>query len=337
MTAIVRRRRLWSLSTVITIALICHVSSFVNGDNHPLLGTCAKSRLSTSNPIIRHDRFTINSISRLTVHGGETSSTALQQSQISDGPSSRASSYYLLWSPGFCKKFGLMTLGLVVLHISRLDGPTGKFFSRGWHNFPGPLQEKLSVVPKFILPLLSSSCCLLQLLINVVVGAGGCAGFNTILGPFRPYFLSFLAYLNWFSRPEPRQALLHYAIALMPEFVHFWNRFVGSQWNRRHGIAAQQNPSAMSATVEVDIPTMGCVACINKIESSLRQCAPTRIVEATSWLDPESPKGGRAKVKFLAESQEDLDSLARLVVDTIGGAGFGGSSVARLEFNDSKP
>jgi hypothetical protein len=76
---------------------------------------------------------------------------------------------------------------------------------------------------------------------------------------------------------------------------------------------------------------MGCVACINKIESSLRQCAPSKIVDAASWLDPDKLKGGRAKVSFVADSKEEMDSVVQLVVNTIEGAGFGGASVATLK------
>mmetsp|Transcript_16552 Transcript_16552/g.28875 ORF Transcript_16552/g.28875 Transcript_16552/m.28875 type:complete len:90 (-) Transcript_16552:218-487(-) len=71
---------------------------------------------------------------------------------------------------------------------------------------------------------------------------------------------------------------------------------------------------------------MGCVACINKIESTLRDCAPDQIVSASSWLE-EDRKGGCAKVDVFVDSEQDLDSLSRTVVDVIEGAGFRGSAV----------
>eukprot|EP00957_Ditylum_brightwellii_P175711 13378838-Ditylum_brightwellii.AAC.1 len=39
-----------------------------------------------------------------------------------------------------------------------------------------------------LLGLLSSSCCALQILLNLL--SFGCAGFNTALGPLRPTFLA---------------------------------------------------------------------------------------------------------------------------------------------------
>jgi hypothetical protein len=335
----VKRKILCSITAAIAVTHIRNVSAFVNpgGENH-FLGPCPKPPPSVPGRLKNRSLFPRNFEGTLPFRGGEAGdpSMAAQQSESSDDSVERATSYYLVWSPGFAKKFVLMTVGLLVLHLTRVDGHVGKIFSRAWGVFSGPLQGVLSLGPNFILPLLSSSCCLLQLVINVLVGSSGCAGFNTVLGPFRPYFLSFLAYLNLFSRPQAPEALLRYSIALMPEFLHFWNRLVSSQWRRSHSMTLQQNRGSISATVQVDIPTMGCVACINKIESSLRQCAPAKIVDATSWLDPDSPKGGRAKVMLSADSEEDLNALTELIVHTIAGAGFGGSSVTAVEVEDSK-
>ncbi|KAI2497583.1 hypothetical protein MHU86_16937 [Fragilaria crotonensis] len=79
-----------------------------------------------------------------------------------------------------------------------------------------------------LLPLLSSACCSIQLLINVMVGAGSYAGFNKHLGPVRPYFLVMLLSVvvpmivtrNVMSWPEHVVQLF---VAFLPELVRVWN------------------------------------------------------------------------------------------------------------------
>jgi hypothetical protein len=45
--------------------------------------------------------------------------------------------------------------------------------------------------PQVLGPLMASACCALQLVMNLL--NAGCAKFNTILGPWRPFFLGALA------------------------------------------------------------------------------------------------------------------------------------------------
>ena len=45
-----------------------------------------------------------------------------------------------------------------------------------------------------VVGLLSSSCCALQLVLNAF--SVGCAGFNTVLGPLRPYLLALASVLQ---------------------------------------------------------------------------------------------------------------------------------------------
>jgi len=79
----------------------------------------------------------------------------------------------------------------------------------------------------------------------------------------------------------------------------------------------------MKATVELDIPSMGCVACINKIDSSLRQCAPEKIQEAKSWLEKsETGKGGKARIDLALSADDDIAALADILVNTVRAAGF---------------
>ncbi len=92
----------------------------------------------------------------------------------------RSEKYHLIWSPTFLKR---MILGAVVWMFLRnkvlqsKSLPLNEMF-HGWtcpENAPGDFSTAV------ILPLLSSSCCAIQLMINIVSGLG-CAGFNTYLG-----------------------------------------------------------------------------------------------------------------------------------------------------------
>ena len=87
------------------------------------------------------------------------------------------SKYHLIWSPNFARRlaFGLAS----ILLITKLDAPpmhrlltSNGAVRHACHSAP---------VTGIVLPLLSSSCCALQLAINAVSGLG-CAGFNTVLG-----------------------------------------------------------------------------------------------------------------------------------------------------------
>lgn len=235
-------------------------------------------------------------------------------------------SYYLLWSPGIFRTTTLCTIALFALRLasfpfqSRLTGMVDA----------SPRSSSLRfVVQVAMLPLLSSACCGIQLAINALVGAGGCAGFNKYLGPLRPYFLSMLfittastfpfqqsltAIVQWFQ-----YALFRWTVALMPEMVHVWNSYVAKRTRQRH--EGRDGSAVYNTTIELTIPTMGCVACINKIDSSIRQCAPDQITDAKSWLEP-SEMGGKALVRAVASTKEEAESLANTVAKSVQAAGF---------------
>jgi copper chaperone CopZ len=181
------------------------------------------------------------------------------------------------------------------------------------------------------LPLLSSACCGIQLVINALVGAGGCAGFNKYLGPLRPYFLALLFFATATSVPFHqsktvmiswiRYSVLRWFVALMPEMVHLWNlRAAGSVARKRH-TENHGETGTLFITIEMTIPSMGCVACINKIDASIRRCAPDQIEGVKSWLEP-SKKGGRAIVRAAASTKEEADRLAQTLLHAVRDAGF---------------
>jgi hypothetical protein len=266
------------------------------------------------------------------------SGSALQLTKSSTAEKPSASAYYLLWSPGFTKKLVLATFLLVLWHS--FGSPIRKeFFSTTINSaMIGLLRPVAIIFPNVLLPLLSSACCLIQILLNFLVG--GCAGFNSFFGPVRPFFLSLLGYLTFVSNPKVSVSILRFSIALLPELLHFWNRYARFQWRRGAGtttvsssksaVAAEESP-VIKATIQLNIASMGCVACINKIDNSIRQAAPKSIEDATSWLDPSRTKGGGCTVRLSVGSKEELDALTQLIINEIEGAGFGGCKLDSVE------
>eukprot|EP00913_Durusdinium_trenchii_P007164 g6739.t1 len=103
-------------------------------------------------------------------------------------------------------------------------------------------------------PLLASACCALQLLFNLL--NAGCAGFNKI-------------------------------IAFLPELLHLYQtRFRRKRRDRPRGSLRALR------RVELRVPGMGCVACINKVQEALSAVPGVHLCDA--WL--EQGAGGFATV-----------------------------------------
>ena len=76
----------------------------------------------------------------------------------------------------------------------------------------------------------------------------------------------------------------------------------------------------INAKITLDIPTMGCVACINKINSSIRGCGvSTSIQDEKSWLKDQ---GGVAELTVSAGSIDDINTIALEVKRAVDKAGF---------------
>lgn len=111
--------------------------------------------------------------------------------------------------------------------------------------------------------LVSSSCCAVQLVLNVF--NIGCAGFNTVLGPWRPVFIGLTAalqtavwahvYLNphmWYMAAVG--SLVAFSLSFLPEFLHFFAL--------SHAI-----PIARDESLFLTVDGMGCAACTSAVRS----------------------------------------------------------------------
>jgi copper chaperone CopZ len=259
-----------------------------------------------------------------------------QQQDAELPKSSSVDGYHLLWSPGAWKRVLVGTMSLFAvdfiqrtLNLQLITTVTDWMSSSS--TTKGPIWSVMgSFSGNVVLPLLASSCCFLQLWINLL--AGGCAGFNTLLGPVRPYFISLLIYLTAITRKSTPNwiftSALRWSIALLPEGLHLWNRYQEGR------VAVPEETLPLDATVQLEVPTMGCVACINKIDSSLKQAVPGRILSAESSLKPLGMKGGQATVRFAAQSQVEVDQIVQSLLNAVEKAGFANGHVEKVRIRN---
>jgi copper chaperone CopZ len=227
--------------------------------------------------------------------------------------------YHLLWSPNgilpLIGSFLMTTLLTFTLRRSSFltpcrvhdmmqfhsSSPTTKFIGRIWNQVG--------------LPLLASSCCMIQLLLNILIVGGGCAGWNTILGPLRPYFFGFwLSTMTTGSSPivvgmpiqQQKQSwiLLSWILACMPELVHIWNTIIRLRIDIPSSQATIRNKKNVNEDNETDvtihIPGMGCVACIANVQGTILKKV-SNVSQCQVWLNEDTIKsrvGGMARVRI---------------------------------------
>lgn len=237
--------------------------------------------------------------------------------------SSSLASYHLIWSPQVRKRVLLTTLSLWILQRNKQN--LMRVLALPSIAIPG---VSSSFLYNAALPTLSSACCWIQVLLNTVT-ALGCAGFNTYLGPVRPLFLGLLTHLTLVTRSHTPLStmVLRWTIALLPEMLHFWNTWSTTRQNNK----AQTNLDNADeiVTVLLDCPTMGCVACINNVNSSLQKALRStpsigQIQKVDSWLlsseGGEKKKGGQARLQFSTKDNETVDP--QILVHALEQAGF---------------
>ncbi len=179
-----------------------------------------------------------------------------------------------------------------------------------------------SVVKYLILPSLASSCCLVQVIINFITGIG-CIGFNSILGPMRPWAVSLQLFLTIQSigmgEFNPLPLSMTWFLTFTPEIVALIN-------HRRYLVSHEQFVEIMGKTevepivVDLIVENMGCVACINKIESSMENSFPKKLMRVESWLH-HVKKGGQVRL-FINASNEESKGITKQAISLIQKAGF---------------
>ena len=170
---------------------------------------------------------------------------------------------HLIWSPSFAPQFAIAVTMCFVAALLVAQSPLARSGAHAWY----PLYDTLFVRTGLwtVVGLLSSSCCLLQLMLNAL--SIGCAGFNTILGPVRPYFMALaltLQALMW-------QAVLADAAPLDPAIASTVQTVGLSFLPEALTVAMQRSaaPPPADGDLWLRVGGMGCTACSVKVKSAL--------------------------------------------------------------------
>ena len=224
---------------------------------------------------------------------------------------------HLVWSPGFAPQFSMAaTVGAVaVLLLSQSE--FARSGSAAWY----PLYDNLFVRTGLwsVAGLLSSSCCLLQIMLNAL--SIGCAGFNTVLGPVRPYFMALaltLQLLMW-------QAVFADATPLGPALTS--TALTVSLTFLPEALNAAMQLSAVPPTendLRLRVDGMGCTACSVKVKAALEavdgvSSCTVVFEEGCAQLQLDSSVFGAAEERAAVEQR----AVAALVQ-----AGFDGAPAA---------
>jgi len=104
------------------------------------------------------------------------------------------------------------------------------------------------------------------------------------------------------------------------------------------GKVADAPQHSVQATIQLSIESMGCVACINKIDASIRKSSD-KIVQASSWLNERDVegnrdrKGGQARVVIRTLNEEEVDETLQVIISSLVDAGFP-CELKKLELTD---
>lgn len=172
------------------------------------------------------------------------------------------------------------------------------------------------------LPLMSSACCAIQLILNSI--GVGCAGFNTVLGPLRPYFVATLIFksIEMFTSTQTIHIVKFtsaWFLALLPEFIHFMNNRRASKVRVLLNDECYYSNDAKRILVTLNIPSMGCVACINKIDATIQNLE--HVINGSSRLN-NIGKGGIGTVLLECSNDTNVGTITQKLVQSVTDAGF---------------
>lgn len=186
---------------------------------------------------------------------------------------------YLLTSVGFFNQFVTSLACIAVsgwLFHSSLEVQVRAKAALDWASYQ-LMEAAYSMAWWSLLGLLSSSCCALQILLNLF--SFGCAGFNTWLGPMRPTFIALTlavqitAWCIAWNRPYQwlsmaASSTVTASLTLLPELLALRARAkMGS------GLVPEQNSGLEDETpcfqATFTFTNFGCISCVNTVHNSL--------------------------------------------------------------------
>ena len=228
---------------------------------------------------------------------------------------SRSRDAYLLWSPGFRARLAasmavlcgglLLAARTPVIRALCANVEEGLRLSLMHHAHRLALWSVLSM--------LSSSCCLIQLLLNAF--SIGCAGLNTYLGPLRPSLLALtlvLTSLSWGNAINSpvfpwKTSVLTTVLALgqsfLPEFLYLFN-------SARTRAGPRDAGDGEANLVTLGLTGLGCSACMTAVTGVALGHAPLvrRVVSV-------SIEEGKAVLELAPGSSPEESGFSTLLRD----------------------
>ena len=201
-----------------------------------------------------------------------------------------SSSLHLIHSDGFLKKYVIGNL-VVILMLSIVYT---SFREQALDVF----EEIKLVLLKYchskgmwtLISLLSSSCCIIQIALSSF--SFGCAGFNTVLGPARPYILSLVTISQvsvWYvvlesNRPWLFQrtfisSMLTLAITFSPEWLCLYSECVRKRKKKKL--------KTETTTYRLKFEKIGCMSCVHTIRNVGLESFPgleTNVIDVSKGL-----------------------------------------------------
>lgn len=231
-------------------------------------------------------------------------------------------SYHLIFTPGFLPSllFWIVIQASVVFVASRWSWARFKVIDSYEWLLQRTMMFSHEIAWWSLISLLSSSCCALQLLLNLF--SVGCAGFNTVLGPLRPFFiaLAFHGQIFMWSQLQlqlqiPRAILgtaITAAVTFMPEALYMYTHKIMGEGGRG------QHDATVSKTqvCQVGIKGMACIACVHTIKNA---------ITSTPGVSSASVSLKDAKAIVSIEESANESTVSAAVMESISDAGFDAS------------
>lgn len=191
---------------------------------------------------------------------------------------------YLVTEPGFISRFAINILTMVALILAiRANEHTSWMIADSYEWMKLRLLASAHALGWWsAIGMLSSSCCVLQILLNL---AGvGCAGFNSWLGPLRPTTLAaclICQAISWhIAYPRPWQwgptacsTVFSALLTFSPEILDAVHQ--GKTSKERHATLGNEEDS-MRITLQLAPGSIGCISCVATVEAALKSCPGVR-------------------------------------------------------------
>ena len=255
---------------------------------------------------------------------GETGSAACEIAAIAKPRVKPEKRKYLVTDPGFLVRYvlALATIGAAMAaaqnSVTCTVYITELYDTLQWNLLDAA--SDMSMV--FLMGMLSSSCCLVQILLSAM--SLGCAGFNTYLGPARPALLALTSAIQlynwqyvvrrgWAVNGAIASSSATVVLALLPEMLEHWAR---RQLRLRAAAVAADDAAPPVTLLEFQLSGMGCVSCVKAVSDTL---VASQLVTDHD-LDFEAE---HLRVWVAADTGDrHLGATSRLVVAELADAGF---------------